>query len=187
MTLPNCFLASSSPRRRELLGQLGCQFECVSPEIDETPGVGESPTDYVARLAREKARAGEALTDRSRPVLGSDTVVVLDGRILGKPSDEADAMETLAALQGRDHQVMTAVALVQGERLEQALVTTQVSFSAMSPQQIQEYVASGEPMDKAGSYGIQGLGGAYVKAINGSYSAVVGLPLVETRELLSRF
>ncbi|TKB51622.1 septum formation inhibitor Maf [Ferrimonas sediminicola] len=185
--MPNCFLASSSPRRRELLGQLGCQFDCVSPEIDETPGDRESPTDYVARLAREKAWAGEALTDGSRPVLGSDTVVVLDGRILGKPRDQADAEATLAALRGRSHQVMTAVAVVWRERLEQALVVTEVTFGAMTAEQIRDYVAGGEPMDKAGSYGIQGEGGAFVKAINGSYSAVVGLPLVETRELLSRF
>ncbi|SDI40168.1 septum formation protein [Ferrimonas sediminum] len=184
MTQIQCFLASSSPRRRELLGQLGYRFDCVSPQIDETPAAGESPNQYVSRLAAEKARAGQALVSQPLPVIGSDTIVVLDQQILGKPKDAEDAMATLQRLQGRSHQVMTAVACVQGDRIEQTLVVTEVTFCAMSEAQIRAYVDSQEPMDKAGSYGIQGLGGAYVQAINGSYSAVVGLPMVETRQLL---
>nr|WP_242068396.1 MULTISPECIES: nucleoside triphosphate pyrophosphatase [unclassified Shewanella] len=169
-------------------------FTQVAPDIDETVQQGEAPRDYVRRLAAEKAQAGLALcADMSQPaVLGSDTIVVLENQILGKPLDVADAKQTLSELSGRTHTVMTAVALTYkaGEsdstlKTSVRLVETQVRFCALSTADIEAYVASKEPMDKAGSYGIQGLGGCFVAAIEGSYSGVVGLPLVETRELLA--
>lgn len=192
-------LASTSPRRKELLAQIGFgrpefSFTQVAPDIDETVQQGEAPRDYVRRLAAEKAQAGLALcADMSQPaVLGSDTIVVLENQILGKPLDVADAKQTLSELSGRTHTVMTAVALTYkaGEsdstlKTSVCLVETQVRFCALSTADIEAYVASKEPMDKAGSYGIQGLGGCFVAAIEGSYSGVVGLPLVETRELLA--
>ncbi|MGL6011251.1 MAG: Maf family protein [Shewanella oncorhynchi] len=192
-------LASTSPRRKELLAQIGFgrpefSFTQVAPDIDETVQQGEAPRDYVRRLAAEKAQAGLALcADMSQPaVLGSDTIVVLENQILGKPLDVADAKQTLSELSGRTHTVMTAVALTYkaGEsdstlKISVRLVETQVRFCALSTADIEAYVASKEPMDKAGSYGIQGLGGCFVAAIEGSYSGVVGLPLVETRELLA--
>ncbi|MCU8062352.1 Maf family nucleotide pyrophosphatase [Shewanella sp. SM55] len=192
-------LASTSPRRKELLAQIGFgrpefSFTQVAPDIDETVQQGEAPRDYVRRLAAEKAQAGLALcADMSQPaVLGSDTIVVLENQILGKPLDVADAKQTLSKLSGRTHTVMTAVALTYkaGEsdstlKASVRLVETQVRFCALSTADIEAYVASKEPMDKAGSYGIQGLGGCFVAAIEGSYSGVVGLPLVETRELLA--
>ncbi|WMB73554.1 Maf family protein [Shewanella oncorhynchi] len=192
-------LASTSPRRKELLAQIGFgrpefSFTQVAPDIDETVQQGEEPRDYVRRLAAEKAQAGLALcADMSQPaVLGSDTIVVLENQILGKPQDVADAKQTLSELSGRTHTVMTAVALTYkaGEsdstlKTSVRLVETQVRFCALSTADIEAYVASKEPMDKAGSYGIQGLGGCFVAAIEGSYSGVVGLPLVETRELLA--
>ena len=192
-------LASTSPRRKELLAQIGFgrpefSFTQVAPDIDETVQQGEAPRDYVRRLAAEKAQAGLALcADMSQPaVLGSDTIVVLENQILGKPLDVADAKQTLSKLSGRTHTVMTAVALTYkaGEsdstlKTSVRLVETQVRFCALSTADIEAYVASKEPMDKAGSYGIQGLGGCFVAAIEGSYSGVVGLPLVETRELLA--
>lgn len=187
-------LASQSPRRRELLAQAGLgvagfSFERVNPDIDETPLVGESPANYVARLAVEKAKAGLALCGHIQApvVLGSDTIVVLDGTLLGKPGDKADAVAMLSALSGREHEVRTAVALTDGDRTLCDTVTTKVRFADLSRQDILAYVDTGEPMDKAGAYGIQGLGGVFVEAIDGSYSAVVGLPLVESRRLLAAF
>ena len=191
-------LASTSPRRKELLAYIGlCRpefcFTQVAPDIDETVQQGEAPRDYVRRLAAEKAHAGLALcADMSQPaVLGSDTIVVLENQILGKPLDVADAKRTLSELSGRTHTVMTAVALTYQADVDLSfktsvrLVETQVRFCALSAADIDAYVASQEPMDKAGSYGIQGLGGCFVAEIEGSYSGVVGLPLVETRELLA--
>ncbi len=178
------YLASSSPRRQQLLAQLGVAFEILTPDIDETPMAGESPLALVERLARQKAEAGLAMAKAPRPVLGSDTIVVLDGRILGKPRDRADALATLASLSGRRHQVMTAIALATASGTRSQVITTEVAFCELTTAQIEAYWDSGEPADKAGSYGIQGLGGNFVRAIYGSYSAVVGLPLVETRELI---
>lgn len=193
-------LASSSPRRKELLAQAGFtaefQFMQVSPDIDESPLEDESPLAYVTRLALEKALAGLALCgDVCAPkVIGSDTIVVLDGQLLGKPVDVQDAQRILRLLSGRTHQVMTAIALVYGEQdpAQQNLspkhvsrvCETSVTFAELSQQDIAKYIASGEPMDKAGAYGIQGLGGCFVSKISGSYTGVVGLPLVEMRELL---
>lgn len=184
---PTIYLASASPRRRELLEQIGVAFRVIQAEVDETPREGESPAAYVQRLAADKAQAGWAQSDRTRPVLGADTSVVLDGRILGKPLDRADAIAMLHALSGRSHQVLTAVALVQGERLEQALSLTEVVFKPLTEADCADYWDSGEPADKAGAYGIQGLGALFVSDLRGSYSGVVGLPLAETGELLRRF
>lgn len=183
-------LASSSPRRKELLAQAGFtadfQFIQVSPDIDESALTGESPSDYVTRLALEKARAGLALClDVAEPrVIGSDTAVVIDDQLLGKPVDADDAKRMLSLLSGKTHQVMTAIAITDGKQHLSRLCQTSVTFSQLSEQDISYYIASGEPMDKAGSYGIQGLGGCFVSKISGSYTGVVGLPLVEMRELL---
>nr|WP_210396751.1 Maf family protein [Motiliproteus sediminis] len=179
-------LASQSPRRRELLAQIGVPLDCVQVDVDESPLAGESPAAYVARLALAKARAGWQLAGRG-PVLGSDTTVVCDRQILGKPMDEADCVATLMRLSGRTHQVLTAVALVDDERDAVEVVETEVAFRPLSEDECRRYWATGEPQDKAGSYGIQGLGAVFVAAINGSYSSVVGLPLQETATLLSQF
>ena len=183
------YLASGSPRRRELLTQIAVPFLTQIAPIDENALPGESPMAYVERLARAKAQAGLALlTDTADAVvLGADTAVVLDGRILGKPVDRDDALATLSALSGRSHQVLTAVALVSRERLESRVVTSQVTFRALRQAEIEAYWASGEPQDKAGCYGIQGLAAVFVSQLQGSYSAVVGLPLCETAALLAEF
>ncbi|ECF4922731.1 nucleoside triphosphate pyrophosphatase [Salmonella enterica subsp. indica] len=181
------YLASGSPRRQELLTQLGFSFEQVVPGIEEQRRAQESAPQYVVRLAREKAQAGVALVPRDLPVLGADTIVVLNGKVLEKPRDAAHAAEMLRLLSGNTHQVMTAVALADSQQMLDCLVVTEVTFRTLSAQDIADYVASGEPLDKAGAYGIQGWGGCFVRKINGSYHAVVGLPLVETYELLSHF
>lgn len=186
------YLASGSPRRRELLNQIGVPFTAISTAIDETPLPDETPAAYVERLAREKAEAGLALlaaTESQAPlvVLGADTAVVLDGRILGKPVNEADALAMLAALSGREHEVLTAVAVLDGQRCETCSVSSRVRFRPISVHEARAYWASGEPQDKAGSYAIQGLAAIFVESLQGSYSAVVGLPLNETAELLGHF
>lgn len=179
-------LASSSPRRRELLQQIGVRFSTAVADIDETPVAGEMPAVYVARLALEKARK-VAEAHPQMVVLGSDTTVVCDGQILGKPENDADACRILRSLSGRAHQVMTAVALVKDNQHKVHTVVTEVDFCPLSDEQIQAYVATGEPADKAGAYGIQGKGAVLVAAIHGSYSNVVGLPLTETAGLLREF
>ena len=181
------YLASGSPRRQELLTQLGISFEKVVPGIEEVRRPHEEAQHYVARLAREKAQAGVALVCEDRPVLGADTIVILNGEVLEKPRDAAHAAAMLRMLSGNTHPVMTAVALADRQHTLDCLVVTEVTFRTLSDDDIAAYVASGEPMDKAGAYGIQGLGGCFVRKINGSYHAVVGLPLVETYELLSNF
>lgn len=181
------YLASGSPRRRELLTQLGLHFERVITDVEELRREEESAQHYVRRLAREKALAGAAVAPQDLPVLGADTIVVLNGEVLEKPRDAAHAAEMLTRLSGKTHQVMTAVALADRQRELDCLVLTDVTFRLLTPQDISDYIASGEPMDKAGAYGIQGLGGNFVRKINGSYHAVVGLPLVETSELFSHF
>lgn len=183
------YLASGSPRRRELLTQIAVPFLTQIAPIDENALPGESPIAYVERLALSKAQAGlAALTDTANAVvLGADTAVVLDGRILGKPTDRADALATLSDLSGRTHEVLTAVALVSRERQVSRVVTSQVTFRALSQAEIEAYWASGEPQDKAGCYGIQGLAAVFVSQLQGSYSAVVGLPLCETAALLAEF
>ncbi|NHV10385.1 septum formation inhibitor Maf [Cronobacter turicensis] len=185
--MTDLYLASGSPRRQELLGMLGVTFERLVPGVEEQRAPQEAPQDYVTRLARDKARAGVALAARDLPVLGADTIVVLDGDVLEKPRDADHAAEMLRRLSGQTHEVMTAVALADKQRVRERLVITRVTFRALTAQDIAAYVESGEPMDKAGAYGIQGLGGCFVRHIEGSYHAVVGLPLVETWELLSEF
>lgn len=183
------FLASASPRRRELLAQIAVPCVARAVSIDESPFPGEPAGDYVERLAREKARAGlELLIDQDDAVvLGADTAVVLDGRILGKPRDFEDFRSTLGRLAGRTHQVMTAVALVSRHGEAAQVVCSDVTFRSLSDEEIADYWASGEPCDKAGGYGIQGLAAVFVSRIEGSYSAVVGLPLCETAQLLREF
>jgi septum formation protein len=181
------YLASGSPRRRELLTQLGVSFERIVTQVEEVRRPGEEARQYVLRLARDKARAGVVAATQNLPVLGADTIVILNGEVLEKPRDAEHASEMLRQLSGQTHQVMTAVALADSQAMLDCLVVTDVTFCSLSGQDIADYVASGEPMDKAGGYGIQGAGGRFVRKINGSYYAVVGLPLVETRELLSNF
>jgi septum formation protein len=186
------YLASGSPRRRVLLTQIGVPFTAISADIDETPLIDESPAAYVERLARGKAEAGRAklaVSESGAPicVLGADTAVVLDGQILGKPVDEADAVAMLMALSDREHEVLTAIAVLDGQRCESRVVRSLVRFRPISREEAAAYWASGEPQDKAGSYGIQGLGAVFVAGLNGSYSAVVGLPVCETAELLGHF
>lgn len=186
------YLASGSPRRRELLTQIGVPFSTVSAAIDETPFPNESPVAYVERLAREKALAGReqlraSIAHNHFCVLGADTAVVLDDRILGKPVDQADALAMLMGLSGREHEVLTAVALNDAERCETRVVRSRVTFRAISEDEAGRYWASGEPHDKAGGYAIQGLAAVFVAHLNGSYSAVVGLPVCETAELLGHF
>ena len=190
--MTSLYLASGSPRRRELLAQIGVPFSTVSAAIDETPFAHEAATAYVERLAREKARAGHERVAESPPsdafcVLGADTAVVLDGQILGKPVDEADALAMLMALSGREHEVLTAIALMDATRCETRVVSSAVRFRNISTQEAARYWASGEPLDKAGGYAIQGLGAVFVSGLEGSYSAVVGLPVCETAELLGHF
>ena len=186
------FLASGSPRRRELLTQIGVPFQVVSASIDETPLPDECPAAYVERLARAKAHAGRehllgASVSAPFSVLGADTAVVLDDQILGKPVDEADALSMLMALSGREHEVLTAIAILAAERCETRVVRSRVSFRTISQQEAARYWASGEPQDKAGGYAIQGLAAVFVAGLNGSYSGVVGLPVCETAELLGQF
>ncbi|MCI0912164.1 Maf family protein [Pseudomonas putida] len=181
------YLASGSPRRRELLAQIGVPFTVISAPIDESALPDESAVAYVERLARSKAEAGLASLAGPAVVLGADTAVVLDGRILGKPENREDALAMLADLAGREHQVLTAVALSDGQCCLSVCVTSTVRFRAIGPEEAQRYWASGEPVDKAGGYAIQGLGAVFVTGLQGSYSAVVGLPLSETAELLAQF
>ncbi|MBF8781769.1 septum formation inhibitor Maf [Pseudomonas fulva] len=181
------YLASGSPRRRELLAQIGVPLSVIGAAVDESVLAGEAPSAYVERLARAKAAAGLAGLAHPGVVLGADTSVVLDGAILGKPDDQAHALAMLASLSGREHQVLTAVAVTDGQRCESLCVASRVAFRLIEPDEARRYWATGEPRDKAGGYAIQGLGAVFVTALNGSYSAVVGLPLTETAELLGRF
>lgn len=181
------WLASGSPRRADLLRQIGVPFQRLSPpQLDESVRVGEVPRDYVLRLAAEKARAGLGELDEvaGAVVMGADTTVVLEGRILGKPATPREAVDTLMRLSGRRHQVLSAVSLVHAGAQRTLHAATEVSFLPLDSELVRRYVATGEPMDKAGAYGIQGFGAVLVAAISGSYSNVVGLPLAETRQLL---
>ena len=177
-------LASGSPRRADLLTQIGIPFEVRVPAVDETPLAGEEPAAYAERIARTKATAVPAA---GSVVLAADTVVVLDGRILGKPRDEADGIRMLVALGGREHEVLTAIALADGTRVHAEVVRTRVRFVPVDEALARAYWATGEAADKAGGYGIQGIGGIFAARIKGSFSAVVGLPLSETEELLRAF
>jgi septum formation protein len=178
-------LASQSPRRRELLRLLLQEFVCVSPDIDETHLSGESPPDYVARMAVEKARMCRARCADDTHIIAADTTVVIDQRVLGKPATKDEARAMLSLLRGRTHQVLTAVCLESQGETAVRVVETRVSFMPLSAHLIELYLQTGEPWDKAGAYAIQGYAGSFVDRIDGSYSAVVGLPLAETRELLA--
>jgi len=180
-------LASQSPRRHELLAQLGYQFSCLPADIDESPLIDESPENYVCRLAEEKAQHIAKNQPDTTLVLGSDTSVVIDKRILGKPIDFNDCSRLLTLLSGKSHQVLTAISVVKAGLSKTVLVSTDVTFKPLSSNEIERYWLTGEPKDKAGAYGIQGIGGQFVKHISGSYSAVVGLPLYETAQLLNEF
>jgi septum formation protein len=180
-------LASGSPRRRELLRQLAVTFEVTATDIDESVIEGETPRDYVLRLARAKAMEGFGQSRGRLPVLGSDTIVLLDGDILGKPESRAEAERMLQRLSGRTHQVYSAVALViNPDTVTDTLNITAVTFGDMPLAWIRQYCQSDEPMDKAGAYAVQGGTGQYIRRIEGSYSGVMGLPLFETAELLRR-
>jgi septum formation protein len=192
------FLASRSPRRRELLKQIGIAYEIVllrqdltrGVDVDETPFANEEPRDYVLRIAVAKAQvASHYLGKRAlpaTPVLAADTTVVSEGRIIGKPADREDAVRILLDLAGREHQVLSAVAVCAGGQVEQAISTSRVWLRAISEEEIRRYVATGEPLDKAGAYAVQGRAAVFVQYIAGSYSGIMGLPLAETAELLAR-
>lgn len=177
-------LASQSPRRADLLRLINPHFEVIPADVDETPFSSEAPDAYVERLAVAKAQA-IASRHPTRLVLGADTVVVQDGALLGKPVDEADAVRMLSQLSGREHRVMTGVAVISGQRVRSIVVTTRVVMRVVTEQEMRAYWHTGEPRDKAGGYGIQGLAARFVASIEGSYTNVVGLPLVETEALLN--
>jgi septum formation protein len=182
---PQFYLASASPRRRQLLEQLGLRFEVVVADVDESLLPGEAAEAYVSRVAEAKARAVvERRSDPGLPVLAADTAVVLDGSILGKPKDRAHGIAMRSRLAGRSHQVLSAVALWHAGRVRMAVSRSRVTFRTVSAEEAAAYWASGEPADKAGSYGIQGLGGVFVVSLEGSHSGVMGLPLFETATLL---
>lgn len=181
------YLASASPRRRELLEQIGVPLRLVSCAVDEQVLAGEAAMDYVQRVTRDKVRAGVDQAPAGAVVLAADTAVVLDGRILGKPADREQGLGMLRALSGREHSVITSVAVARGSDVRLRPVVTQVRFRALGEVEMRAYWDTGEPADKAGGYGIQGLGAVFVAHIAGSYSAVVGLPLMETAELLAEF
>lgn len=196
---PRIYLASQSPRRRELLKQIGINFEMLllradprrNLDVDETPQTSELPDAYVQRICRDKAEAGyDALQFRSLPpfpVLAADTAVTLDGKIFGKPDNAEQAAAMLRQLSGREHQVLSAVAIALGDRVEVALSTSTVRFDKLSEERIRRYLLSHEYADKAGGYAIQGHAGAFIEHLSGSYSGVMGLPLFETVKLLQRF
>lgn len=185
------YLASRSPRRGELLGQIGIGFDVLPSDVDESVLAEEAPEHYVLRLAKEKASVCvQRLAEQGlplRPVLAADTTVCIDGMILGKPESDADAAAMLRRMSDRWHVVHTAVAVADKDRVEVALSSTQVELALLSDADIAAYIASGEPRDKAGSYGIQGLAGTFIRRIEGSYSGVMGLPIYETAQLLKQF
>ena len=192
------YLASRSPRRRELLGHIGVKFHLLlfrnrpgaAPDVDEDPHPGEDPREYVMRVARAKAAIGwQRMLERNlprAPVLAADTTVALGGRIFGKPAGRREAEEMLAALSGQRHEVLTAVALQYDDEVETALSVSEVQFRELTPEEIHDYVATGEPDDKAGAYAIQGRAALFVSEIRGSQSGIVGLPLYETAQLLQK-
>jgi septum formation protein len=190
--LPALVLATASPRRSELLAQLGVSFTVAPADIDERVAPAEAPQAYVRRMAIGKAQQGYAQAVAVRKgsaliVLGADTTVVVDEQILGKPDDQADAMRMLEQLSGRTHKVMSSVAMTDGTQVDTRTSVTEVSFRDIGPDERAAYWGTGEPCDKAGAYGIQGLGALFVSGLNGSYTGVVGLPLYETAELLELF
>ncbi|RDH84943.1 MAG: septum formation inhibitor Maf [endosymbiont of Galathealinum brachiosum] len=182
---PQITLASSSPRRRELLDQIQVSYNVLPVDIDESYVPGETAEQFVTRLALEKARSGYK-TSPLMPALGSDTIVLFDHQILGKPKNRQDALNMLQMLSGKNHQVMTAVAICNGETEHCVISASEVEFAQIDDQQAEAYWETGEPVDKAGGYGIQGIAAQFIKNIKGSYSGIMGLPLYETVELLKR-
>ncbi|MDC8829742.1 Maf family protein [Alteromonas gilva] len=181
-------LASASPRRAELLTQIGVEFTKRPVDLDESALPAERPSELVMRLAGAKAKAAaKLLQSTNNVILASDTIVVLDDEALGKPVDFAHARQMLSSLSGRSHQVLTAISVKDASRQKTVCVATDVHFATLSDEDIEQYWATGEPADKAGAYGIQGIAGQFVRSIGGSYSAVVGLPLYETVQLLKEF
>lgn len=184
------YLASQSPRRAQLLQQIGVEFQVINSDIDETPQLVEAAGDYVQRMAFEKAMAGQLYVDLNQLpkqwILAADTTVVYDGEILGKPDNKDDARRMLKRLSGQTHQVMTAISLYDGERAHTQRATTLVTFGQLTAAMIDNYIVSGEPMDKAGSYGIQGLGAMLVERIDGDYHTVVGLPVKLVADLMRK-
>ena len=199
MMATRIYLASRSPRRRELLNQIGVRFDLLlfreapreDREVSEDMLAGEAPEDYVVRVATAKAAHGaHSLRLRHllpQPVLAADTTLDLDGSIIGKPRDEIDAITILSRLSGRSHRVLTAVAMTEGDRCEQVLSVSEVRFRKLDEQEIRRYAQTGEPLDKAGAYGIQGRAAMFIEEIRGSHSGIVGLPLCETALLLRSF
>ena len=196
---PRIYLASQSPRRRELLKQIGINFEMLllrsdprrNIDVDETPLADEQPDSYVRRVCREKAEAGYAVLKLRNlppfPVLAADTTVTLDGKIFGKPDNVEHAATMLRQLSGREHQVLSAVAIAMDEHVEVALSASTVRFATLDEERIRRYLLTGEHSDKAGAYAIQGYAGAFIEHLSGSYSGVMGLPVFETVQLLQRF
>ncbi|MDE6956075.1 MAG: Maf family protein [Oscillospiraceae bacterium] len=181
-------LASNSPRRRELLAQIGIRdFQILSPDVDEAVESGLSPARMVETLSLRKARAAAGRAGAEDLIIAADTVVALDGRVLGKPRDQGEAFAMLSALSGREHRVYTGVTVLGGGRAATEHEETAVAFRALSPEEIRDYIATGEPMDKAGAYGIQGVGALLVQGIRGDYCNVVGLPLFRLGRMLSGF
>lgn len=196
---PRIYLASRSPRRRELLTQIGVRFELLmfrgvpreDPDVDEAVLPDETPEDYVVRVTLAKAQAGvRRIRERHlipHPVLAADTTVEIEGNVIGKPEHEADAVAILQRLSGRTHRVLTAVALSDNGSTEHLLSISEVRFRPLGSEEIRRYVASGEPLDKAGAYGIQGRAAVFIEEIKGSYTGIMGLPLYETALLLRRY
>ncbi|MBE9533280.1 MAG: septum formation inhibitor Maf [Proteobacteria bacterium] len=186
MNFPEIYLASKSPRRRELLTQIAVKFSVLPADVDESRLSGESPKDYVRRVAIAKAQAGwDSLADADKkPVLGSDTSVILENTVLGKPIDEQNAKQMLQQLSGRNHQVMTAVAVVSNNGVQCELSISNVTFAVLSDADIAWYIATKEGTDKAGGYAVQGLAAVFIDKIEGSYSAIMGLPLREMSLML---
>lgn len=180
-------LASQSPRRKELLGRMGLEFVTQASKIDESAFDGLEARELVATLSREKAQWIARQLDGETLVIGADTVVVRDGAALGKPKDAEDAVAMLLSLSGRDHQVCTGVTVCRGDRVLTQVEETQVTFRDLTETEVRQYVSTGEPMDKAGAYGIQGLGGLLVEGIRGDYSNVVGLPVCRLGQMLKDF
>jgi nucleoside triphosphate pyrophosphatase len=183
------YLASKSPRRKELLRQIGVEFDCLSSEIDESVKDNESPLDYVQRIAQTKAMEGWSGLERSQeiPLLAADTSVVIGDMILGKPKDDQQAKAMLNLLSDNTHQVMTSVVVTNGRKTLNKTSVTQVKFAKLKEQQVLDYIATGDCFDKAGGYGIQGYAARFIESISGSYSGVVGLPLFETAQILEQF
>jgi septum formation protein len=186
MNFPRVYLASSSPRRSELLAQIGIEFDKLTIDVDESRLSGETPLDYVQRIAQVKAKAGWAsLGDVAlRPVIGADTSVIIGQDVLGKPKNKADAKAMLKRLLNNQHEVLTAVSLIYGEQILTKVSYNKVTFASLTEAELDWYITTGEGEDKAGSYAVQGLAALFIKKIEGSYSGIMGLPLRETMELL---